>query len=100
MVDILARITEMRLQRNWTEYALSEQADVPQSTISSWYNQNKLPSLGSIDKIAGAFKVPVSQLFAEGDLVELTSTQLEIITKWATLDEEKQAAVKRIIELL
>lgn len=100
MVDVLGKITELRLQRNWTEYALAERSNVPQSTISSWYNKGKIPSLSSLDKIAFAFEIPMAQLFAEGDSVELSPSQQEIITKWASLDEEKKEIVKKLIELL
>ncbi len=100
MVDVLGKITELRQQRNWTEYALAEQSEVPQSTISSWYNKGKMPSLGSLEKIACAFQIPIAQLLAEGDSVELSQSQRELITKWASLDEEKKEVVKKLIELL
>ncbi len=48
MVDILDRITEQRLIRNWTEYELAQRSVLPQSTISSWYRKKMLPSLGSL----------------------------------------------------
>ena len=39
MKDILTAITELREQRNWTEYQLAERSGLPQSTISSWFRK-------------------------------------------------------------
>lgn len=38
-MDILRKITEMRLEKGWTEYELAERAEHTQSTISSWYRK-------------------------------------------------------------
>lgn len=39
MFDVLQRITDLRLARNWSEYQLSVRSGLPQSTISSWYRK-------------------------------------------------------------
>ena len=48
MKDILAAITEYRLERGWTEYQLAERSGLPQSTISSWYRKNMVPTVPSL----------------------------------------------------
>ena len=40
MIDVLERITQQRLSRNWTEYQLAQKSGIPQPTISSWYRKN------------------------------------------------------------
>ena len=44
MKDILSAITAYREDRGWTEYQLAERSDLPQSTISSWYRKNMVPT--------------------------------------------------------
>lgn len=39
-MDILGKITQMRIEKGWTEYELAERAELTQSTISSWYRKN------------------------------------------------------------
>ena len=46
-MDILKRIVDLRKERNWTEYQLAEQSGLTQSTISSWYRKNMLPTIPS-----------------------------------------------------
>ena len=50
MIDILQKITAQRVARNWTEYQLALHSGLPQSTISSWYRKNMLPSIASLQK--------------------------------------------------
>ena len=44
-MDILDKITQFRMERNWTEYQLAEKSGLTQSTISSWYRKHMLPTI-------------------------------------------------------
>lgn len=80
MIDVLKRITEYRNQKNWTEYQLAEKSGLTQSTISSWYRKNMLPSIGSLEKICDAFEITLSQFFAaDEDTFTLTPIQKELL---------------------
>ena len=97
-MQILERIMELRNERNWTEYRLSEAADIPQSTISSWYKKDMLPSITSLEKICDAFGVTLSQFFMkDGSPVELTERQLEMLNKWTLLNRQQQDAVINLL---
>ena len=99
MKDILTAITVYRQQRGWTEYQLAEQADLPQSTISSWYRKNMVPTVPSLEKICSAFGITLSQLFAEGsEPVSLTEAQRKLLERWSRLNEEQQAAIFALID--
>ena len=99
MKDILAAITTYREERGWTEYQLAEHSGLPQSTISSWYRKNMVPTIPSLEKICVAFGITLSQLFAEGDnTVSLTESQQKLLDRWARLSEEQQAVVFALID--
>ena len=99
MKDILAVITAYRQERGWTEYELSERAGLPQSTISSWYRKNMMPTVPSLEKICAAFGITLSQLFAEGEeQVALTPAQRQLLERWARLSEAQQAVVFQLID--
>ena len=99
MKDILAAITELRTNRGWTEYQLAEHSGLPQSTISSWYRKNMIPTIPSLEKICKAFGITLSQLFAEGDSpVSLTASQQELLIRWSRLSKEQQAVVFALID--
>lgn len=97
--DILATITEYREERGWSEYQLAEHSGLPQSTISSWYRKNMIPTIPSLEKICAAFGITLSQLFAEGNApVALTDSQRKLLERWARLSEDQQAVVFALID--
>lgn len=98
MKDILSVITAYREERGWTEYQLAERSGLPQSTISSWYHKNMVPTIPSLEKICTAFDITLSQLFAEEDApVSLTEAQKKLLERWSRLSEEQQAVVFALI---
>lgn len=101
MKDILATITAYREARGWTEYQLAERSGLPQSTISSWYRENMLPTVPSLEKICQAFGITLSQLFTEGDApVALTESQRTLLEQWNKLSAEQQNALFALIAVM
>ena len=99
MKDILKAITAYREDRGWSEYQLAERSGLPQSTISSWYRKNMVPTIPSLEKICAAFGITLSQLFAEGDMpVSLTDAQRKLLERWSRLNEDQQAAIFALID--
>ena len=91
-MDILRKITEMRLEKGWTEYELTERAEHTQSTISSWYRKNLIPSIPSLEHICNAFGISLSQFFLENECFSerLTEEQMDVIKRWNRLTKELQ----------
>lgn len=101
MKDILATITAYREARGWTEYQLAERSGLPQSTISSWYRKNMVPTVPSLEKICQAFGITLSQLFAEGEApVVLTESQRTLLEQWNKLSAEQQNALFALIAVM
>ncbi len=99
MKDILATITRYREERGWTEYQLAERSGLPQSTISSWYRKDMVPTVPSLEKICNAFGITLSQLFAgTGDAVMLTDAQTQLLERFSKLTKEQQAVVFALID--
>lgn len=99
MKDILAAVTKYRQERGLTEYQLAERSGLTQSTISSWYRKNMVPTIPSLEKICTAFGITLSQLFAEGDApVSLTESQQKLLDRWSRLSEEQQAVIFDLID--
>ena len=101
MKDILTVITANREARGWTEYQLAERSGLPQSTISSWYRKNMIPTIPSLEKICQAFGITLSQLFAEGETpVSLTESQAALLDRWARLDEQQQNVIFQLLVIM
>ncbi|MDE6764511.1 MAG: helix-turn-helix domain-containing protein [Oscillospiraceae bacterium] len=97
-MTILERILQLREERGWTEYRLSEESGIAQSTISSWFRKNVNPSKVSLEKICKAFNITMSQFFAfNNDPVDLTDKQRQVLENWNKLNSKQQDI---ILELL
>ena len=99
-MDILERITELRMIRNWTEYRLSEESGLPQSTINTWYKKRINPTIGPLEKICAAFGITLSQFFIDSreDAVVLTPEQMDMLRNWSALNAEQKQAVHTMIK--
>lgn len=99
MVNILSKIEHMLVERNWSERELSIRADIPQSTINTWYRKHQIPTLYSLDKISKAFGITLSQLLAEeGDPVELTEQDKEFLDIYNAADPEQKEILLTFLE--
>ena len=101
-MDILKKITQMRLERDWTEYELAERAELTQSTISSWYRKNLVPSIPSLEHICSAFGVTLSQFFLESECFseQITKDQLDILNRWNRLTKEQQNKLASFLDTI
>ena len=101
-MDILRKITEMRIERGWTEYELAERSDLTQSTVSSWYRKNLIPSIPSLEHICDAFGITLSQFFLETDCFsdQITEEQSEILKRWNKLTKEQQKKLADFLDSL
>lgn len=101
-MDVLDRIVQLRQERNWSEYRLSLEADITQSTISTWYRKNLIPTIPSLSKICDAFGITLSQFFLEDNehTVFVNDIQLQLLKASEKLNEEQIARFVAFLELL
>lgn len=101
-MDILEKITRMRLERGWSEYELAERAGLTQSTISSWYRKNLIPSIPSLQHICDAYGITLSQFFTEDECFseQLTKAQIEILNRWYRLTKDQQKKLADFLDTI
>lgn len=90
-MNILDKITKLREERHWSEYQLAEHAGLTQSTISSWYRKNMLPTIPSLTRICDAFDITISQFFFDEDctIIDVTPKQAELLNTINKLTPEQ-----------
>lgn len=102
-MDVLARITKLRLNRGWTDYELAKRSGLPQSTISSWYTKNMMPSVSSLENICKGFGISLSQFFLEEDSGEatiLSRQQHRLLAYASRLDPDQYESLLSFLERL
>ena len=105
MDNILNTITAYRKERNWSLYDLASHSEMKLTTISTWYNENALPSIPSLVKICDAFQITLSEFFAKAEggastPVVLTPQQMQVIDRWSVLRPDQQEAVLNLLNTI
>ena len=98
-MTVLERILQLRNERNWTEYRLSEESGIAQTTISSWFKKDVCPSISSLESLCTAFNITMSQFFAyENVPVVLTDKQRNLLDNWNKLTDNQQESVLDLLK--
>lgn len=101
-MDILNRIVELREERHWSEYQLAEKSGLTQSTISTWYRKQIIPSIPSLAKICDAFGISISQFFLDenDNTMLLNEQQIQLLNAAAKLDAEQLCKLLSFLQSL
>ena len=84
-------------ERNWSEYRLCKQANLPPSTIANIFHRNTTPSIFTLESICNAFGISLCQFFCEENPISLTEDQLILLNNWNTLSAAKKEFVLELI---
>ena len=99
-MDIHGRLRQLLEERGWTEYRLSKECGLSQSTLANIFRRNNMPSIITLETICNGFGITISQFFAEGDMVELTPEIKELFDSWANLTVEQKNVVMQVIHIM
>lgn len=94
------RLRQLLNERGWTEYRLSKQCGLSESTIANIFRRNTLPSISTLEAICNGFGITLSQFFADGDMIEMTPEIKELFEGWVSLTAEQKKAVMQMIRTL
>ena len=97
-MDATERIKSLLEQRGWTAYRLSKSCGLSENTIATILKRNSLPSIGTLESICKGFGITLSEFFAEGDLIEVSSDTKQLIEYWGGLSPTQKKTILRGIE--
>lgn len=98
-MTVLERILQLRNERNWSEYRLSEESGIAQTTISSWFKKDIYPSIPSLEKICKAYNISMAQFFNfNNEAVALTKEQFQLIENWNKLERNQQLIILELLK--
>ncbi len=99
-MNIHEKLHQILNDRKWTEYRLSKESGLSETTIYNIFTRNTTPSLVTLDYICKGFGITLSQFFAEGEMVELTPELKELFDSWVNLTIEQKQAVKNLLDVM
>ena len=90
--NVNKRILELCKQKEWTEYRLSKETKIPNSSINAMFKNNHMPTIYNLQKICGAFQMTLSQFFDSDLFHQENKTQL-YTSLWNQLSQSDQEKV-------
>lgn len=97
-MDVQKKLRQFLDDRGWSEYRLSKESGLSESTLANIFRRNANPSIPTLEAICGGFGITLSQFFAENEMVELSPELKELFDRWTTLTTfQKQAIMQTIV---
>ena len=99
-MDTNDRLKRLLKERGWTEYRLSKNSGLAETTIGNIFRRNTVPSIPTLEIICKSFGITLAQFFAEGDWVELTPEQHKMFLAWSSLSSTQKKAISQLIDAM
>ena len=96
-MDVHARLRAFLNDRGWSEYRLSKECGLSESTLANIFHRNAHPSIPTLEAICHGFGITLSQFFAENEMVELSPELRELFDGWVTLTADQKQAVMQMV---
>ena len=93
ILDLHKKLHRLVDEKGWTEYRLSKECGLSESTIANIFRRNTIPSISTLEAICNGFGVTLSQFFADYDMVEMTPELKELFDQWTTLTAEQKKII-------
>lgn len=97
-MDIIKKIEDLKKQRGWSDYKLSLEAGIAQSTLATM-KQRKTPlKVDALQSICEAFGITLAQFFLEDEQVDILSEQeRKLVENFRKLSNKKQLALLSLL---
>ena len=88
-MDVIKKLTELRLERNISVYRLSELTGINHSTLANTFSRGTIPSIKHLEIMCDALGVTLSQFFAQDEeMFYLSKKEIELINNYRKLPKE------------
>ena len=92
-MDILKKINQLRIERDWSIYRLSIESGLSQSTLTNMFNRETLPSITTLECICGAYGISMAEFFTEEDSVLPTESEQELLALYRSASKETRKCI-------
>ena len=92
-MDVLKRINQLRINRDWSIYRLSVESGISQSTLTNMFNRGTLPSVTTLECLCEAFKITMSDFFLEENENSSKDLEKEFLTLYHQISPEAQNSI-------
>ncbi len=99
-MDILKKINQLRLERNWSIYRLSVESNISQSTLTNMFNRETLPSITTLECLCSAFGISMAEFFTEQTSKNNISAEQELLELYRALPDNTQQTILSLLHTI
>jgi len=99
-MDVLKRINQLRLERNWSIYRLSVESNISQSTLTNMFNRETLPSITTLECLCSAFGITLAEFFNDHDATNYPPSEQELLKLYHAVPDETKAAILSLLRTI
>lgn len=99
-MDIHERLNHLLEERGWSRFKLSKESGLSQETIGNIYKRGTVPSIATLQAICDGFKITLSQLFSENDMVGMTPELKQLFDEWVFLTPQQKDAIITVMKAM
>ena len=97
-MNVLERIAQLKDERGWSNYKLSQMTGVSQTTLRNMFTRNTLPSIATLESICKGCGITLAQFFAnESEPIPLDEEQKALLKTWGVLSKKQKEALLILI---
>ena len=100
MEKYLAKLKALINEKHLTIFKVTELAELSENTIYNWYNKGAEPTVHALQAVCSVLDVPISLLFAENEVEQLSIQENNLIKKFRKLSESKRNVVVNLVNEL
>lgn len=97
-MDTHEKLRQLLKERGWTEYRLSKNCGLSESTLANIFRRNTVPSIATLETICKGFGITMSQFFAENEMVELSPELKELFDNWVFQTPQVKASILQLLK--
>lgn len=97
-MDTHEKLRQLLKERGWTEYRLSKNCGLSESTLANIFRRNTVPSIATLETICKGFGITMSQFFAENEMVELSPELKELFDNWVFQTPQVKVSVLQLLK--
>ena len=97
-MDILKRIDELRREKGWTVFELTNRTNLSEYTIYSWYTRGSKPTIYALESVCEALGVTMGEFFTEIKKDNLSPDQIRLLQSYDHLTKEQQELVLSVVK--
>ena len=95
--ETLQRIKDLLAGRGWSVYRLSQESNIPESSLNTLFKRNNEPSLNTLRKICQGFKISLSDFFEyekTPEFTDLSADEINLLVEYRAMSRNNKKLLR------